>query len=55
MQSWKTLNGWGMFIANRDAEIHLLKLQIELEESNYRYAVELLKDCNYFNSYARAY
>ena len=46
MQSWKTLNGSGMFIANRDAEIHLLKLQIELKESNYRYAVELLKDCN---------
>jgi hypothetical protein len=35
-----------VFIANCDAEIHLLKLQIELEESNYRYAVELLKDFN---------
>jgi hypothetical protein len=32
-----------MFVANYDAEIFLLKFQIELEESNYKYAVELRK------------
>jgi len=27
-----------------DVQIHILKQQIELEESNYKYAVELNKD-----------
>ena len=31
----KTSIGVDMFMANYDAEIHLLKLQVELEESNY--------------------
>jgi len=35
-----------MLTAYQEGEIHLLKLLIELDESNYKYAVELRKHPN---------